>query len=569
MIIYPIYYKAYTDVFYDCNPELLNCNLRYIVLYGAVGRITIKRNSVHPENQEMRENKKGKMGMRKQKAKRNMMGIFLLVVMGITLLTPSTGMNEVKAATGVTISPQNFPDDVFRQWVGTNFDENADGILSDDERLEHTIIFVPEAGITSLKGIEFFPNLAKLYCAKNNLSTLDVSKNTNLTLLDCQETNLSSLDVSSNTALKVLYCSKNKISSLDVSSNTALTDLYCDENNLSTLNVSYNTDLTDLVCGNNNLSSLDVSKNSALEMLNCDNNNISSLDVSKNPALDGLDCSYNNISNLDVSHNPLLGHFVCSYNNLSSLDVSHNPAMHRLYCAYNNLTSLDVSNNTNLSDLNCEGNSLYRLDLSKNTKLMDLNCEGNSLCSLDLSKNTKLESFLQPKLDQYVRVPMYKNGDEYYIDLSGLLLDDGKRLSLLTESVTRYGATYDSTTNRINLSEKMNVDDTVWYGYETNGPSSMKNTKMQVSLKISEVRDITEPATEEPTTEEPAPEEPTAEGPIIEEPTTTEPATTQTDNGKEPTPQTGDTTPLYLVISLIFVSFVGGVTLYIRRKQKL
>ena len=220
---------------------------------------------------------------------------------------------------------------------------------------------------------------------------------------------------------------------------------------------------------------------------------------------------------------------------------------------------------------------------------MQLNCEGNSLCSLDLSKNTKLESFLQPKLQQYVRVPMYKNGDEYYIDLSGLLLDDGKRLSLLTESVTRYGATYDSTTNRINLTEKMNVDDTVWYGYETNGPSSMKNTKMQVSLKISEVRDITEPATEEPTTEEPvpeeptteepaseeptteepAPEEPTAEGPIIEEPTTTVPATTQADNGKEPAPQTGDTTPLYLVISLLFVSFVGGVALYIRRKQKL
>lgn len=442
--------------------------------------------------------------MRKRKAKRNMVGISMLAVMGITLLAPGVGMNEVKAAVDVpvTIDETTFPDSVFREWVKNNCDDNNDGILSVDERLQCTLISVENAGIASLEGIEYFHDLTFLDCGRNSLTSLNVSKNT---------------------ALTVLYCHENNLSTLDVSNNPALTTLYCSENNLSTLNVSYNTALTDLVCHNNNISSL------------------------------------------DVSHNPLLGHFVCSNNKLSSLDVSNNPAIHRLYCRYNNLTSLDVSKNTNLAQLQVEG---------------------NSLCSLDLSKNTKLIEFEDL---QNVWVPMYKNGDEYYIDLSGLLLDR-ERLSMTEYWMKENGATYDSTTGRINLSETKDVGYTVWYEYETNGPASLSNTKMDVGLRISEVRDITEPTTEEPTTEEPTTGEPTTEEPTTEEPsteeptteepttaapttetpTTTAPATTQNTPGSNvPSPKTGDTAPLILVVSLLLVSLAGGVTLYIRRKRKL
>ena len=488
--------------------------------------------------------------MRKRKAKRNMVGISMLAVMGITLLTPGVGMNEVKAAVyvPVTIDETTFPDSVFREWVKNNCDDNNDGILSVDERLQCTQISVENAGIASLEGIEYFHDLTLLNCGRNSLTSLNVSENT---------------------ALTALYCHENNLSTLDVSNNPALTDLYCSENNLSTLNVSYNTALTDLVCHNNNLSSLDVSHNPALEMLHCNNNNISSLDVSHNPALDALDCSYNNLSSLDVSHNPLLGHFVCSNNKLSSLDVSNNPAIHRLYCRYNNLTSLDVSKNTNLAQLQVEG---------------------NSLCSLDLSKNTKLIEFEDL---QNVWVPMYKNGDEYYIDLSGLLLDR-ERLSMTEYWMKENGATYDSTTGRINLSETKDVGYTVWYEYETNGPASLSNTKMDVGLRISDVRDITEPTTEEPTTEEPTTEEPsmeeptteepgteeptteaptteapTTEAPTTETPTTEAPATTQnTPSNNVPSPKTGDDAPVYPILLFMLVSAGAGLTLYIHKKRK-
>ena len=458
--------------------------------------------------------------MRKQKTKRSMMGISLLAVMGITLLAPGAGMNEVNAtstpsdagieavaatmpsdteieavaatmpsdteieeneasapsdlelmnAAPVEINSTAFPDDVFREWVKDNCDKNSDGYLSADEMLQCTDIAVIQKQITSLKGIELFPQLTKLQCSDNELSSLDVSKNT---------------------ALMHLICYKNELSSLDVSKNTALLTLECDANNISSLDVSKNTALTYLRCGNNQLSSLDVSNNAALTYLHCGN-------------------------------------------------------FFNLYTSYNKLSSLDVSDNTDLTSLYCQGNKIFQLDLSKNTKLAHL------------------------KHDQTVWIPMYKNGDEYYIDLSGLL-SDFKRVSIDEASGEADGAAYDSTSGRIKLSDAKDVGDTVAYLYETNGPASLGNTnpKMTVTLKISEVRDITEPTTEEPTTEEPTAEQPTTEEPATAESVVIVPPTTQPEKAKDAAPKTGDTTPLYPIIFLMLVSFAGGMILYIRRKHTL
>ena len=72
----------------------------------------------------------------------------------------------------------------------------------------------------------------------NQLTTLDVSKNTALTTLDCSKNQLTALDVSQNTALKWLSCSYNQLTTLDVSKNTALTRLDCRKNPLRALDVS-------------------------------------------------------------------------------------------------------------------------------------------------------------------------------------------------------------------------------------------------------------------------------------------------------------------------------------------
>lgn len=72
-----------------------------------------------------------------------------------------------------------------------------------------TQIIVSREAITSLQGIEFFSALTWLECGENQLTSLDVSKNTALTRLNCWYNQLISLDISKNTSLTSLSCSFN------------------------------------------------------------------------------------------------------------------------------------------------------------------------------------------------------------------------------------------------------------------------------------------------------------------------------------------------------------------------
>ena len=59
-------------------------------------------------------------------------------------------------------------------------------------------------------------------CDENQLTSLDLSKNTFLDRFWCKENQLTSLDVSKNTDLAYLDCSKNQLTSLDLSNNPKL-----------------------------------------------------------------------------------------------------------------------------------------------------------------------------------------------------------------------------------------------------------------------------------------------------------------------------------------------------------
>ena len=262
---------------------------------------------------------------------------------------------------GISIDEANFPDQKFREYVsGASIDKNQDRRLSDEELAEVTAIDVSNQAISSLKGVEFFTSLTTLKCGKNNLTMLDVSKNTAISYLYCDNNPLSSLDVTNNVALELLSCFNGQLTSLDVSKNAALKYLYCDDNSLK---------------------SLDVTKNAALSILSCDDCQLSSLDLSNNPALTALSCNKNLFT---------------------SLDVSKNTALTTLYCYINSLTALDVSNNTSLSELYCDNNQLTTLDLSKNTALTTFTCFNNMIS--------------ESEMDQLVNsLPTVSNGKAYMI----------------------------------------------------------------------------------------------------------------------------------------------------------
>ena len=116
----------------------------------------------------------------------------------------------------------------------------------------------------------------------------------NITLLGCWHNELTELNVSKNSALTRLGCDNNQLTKLDVSKNIALTGLGCDNNRLTVLDVSKNIVLTILNCSDNQLTELDVNKNSALTQLFCYENLLTSLDASNNIALTQLQC-WNNL----------------------------------------------------------------------------------------------------------------------------------------------------------------------------------------------------------------------------------------------------------------------------------
>lgn len=330
--------------------------------------------------------------------------------------------DDVQSSNGVILNATNFPDDTFRAYISNLTGVAEGGTISDEKLLSIKSIDVSVSNndywtnkIASLKGIEFFNCLTTLKCGNNEITSLDVTRNTALTHLDCHSNRLTSLDVTHNTALTYLDCGYNwsinsidvtknteleyfdchynGLSSLDVSKNTMLTHLNCCANRLTVLDVTNNTALTSLGCSSNKLTSLDVSKNIALsDSLGCQNNKLTSLDLSKNTAIKQLYCNRNNLTSLNVSKNTELNRLWCHDNQLTSLDVSMNTAIIELYCHKNQLTNLDVSKNTAITELYCFNNQLTGLDVSKNTAITQLGCSHNLLTSLDVSKNIALES---------------------------------------------------------------------------------------------------------------------------------------------------------------------------------
>ena len=301
----------------------------------------------------------------------------------------------------------DIPDANFKSYLLRNCDPNRDGRISVSEAAQIAGLYINSKDISSLESIEYCTLLTKLECNNNQLTTLDLSKNTGLWVLECSDNQLTTLDVSQHTQLMQLYCDNNRLTMLDVKS-APLYQLRCHNNQLTNLDISRKTELTNLWCHGNQLKSIDVSRNTALTDLNCSDNRLTSLDVSHNTALWFLSCSDNQLTTLDVSQHTQLTQLDCSNNQLITLNVDKTWEMEELDCSGNQLTTLDVSNCIGLDGLrklDCSDNQLTTLDVSRttelycrNNKLKSLNtsgieklyCSDNQLTTLDVSNNPAL-----------------------------------------------------------------------------------------------------------------------------------------------------------------------------------
>ena len=90
-------------------------------------------------------------------------------------------------------------------------DKNGDGQISEKEASVVTDVYVASDDIRNMDEIKYFTALTSLQCYSNQLTSLDVSKNTALRYLDCSYNQLTELDLSNNTYLLELYCTKNPL----------------------------------------------------------------------------------------------------------------------------------------------------------------------------------------------------------------------------------------------------------------------------------------------------------------------------------------------------------------------
>ena len=279
-----------------------------------------------------------------------------------TTLSVNAGVNEVSYQyncgsvnptfifeTSLPINEHNFPDANFRNYIKT-FKAGSRDVLTVEERSKVETIEVEGMNISSLEGIEAFPNLKELKCGNNSIQNLDLRQNPKLEKLICNKNQLTQLDLSKNSDIDYLYCSDNPLEQLDVSH----------------LKLEY------LYCSNNKLEQLDVKNSKWLRELDCSSNRLTELDV-------------------NVTHKPNLVRVECQDNQLTSLILGENKGLTKLNCAHNQLTQLNLNNMNSLKKLNCSNNQLTVLDVSSSPDLTELVLKNNHLTSLNLDHNPKLD----------------------------------------------------------------------------------------------------------------------------------------------------------------------------------
>ena len=129
-------------------------------------------------------------------------------------------------------------------YVKQDIDTNNDGQISTGEarNVKYIGLYDSQTGsafnIKDISEIQYFTSLRSLLCFDNQLTSLDLSKNTALVELYCAGNQITDLNISKCSALKCIDCYENQLSALDISDCTVLEELDFQGNPLQTLTIS-------------------------------------------------------------------------------------------------------------------------------------------------------------------------------------------------------------------------------------------------------------------------------------------------------------------------------------------
>ena len=154
------------------------------------------------------------------------------------------------------------PDTQFEQeLINLGLDDILDDYVTTSSIDTVTELYLNDNGsIAYLTGIEDFASLNWLECRNNNITSLDLSQNSNLTWLHCSNNDLTNINLGS-IDIEIIYCFQNNLINLNLSNNSELIEIYTDENNLENLNLKNgnSTNIFTIATGGNpNLTCIEV-----------------------------------------------------------------------------------------------------------------------------------------------------------------------------------------------------------------------------------------------------------------------------------------------------------------------
>lgn len=268
------------------------------------------------------------------------------------------------------INETYFPDENFRKYLIN------EGYKTGEDIVKVKSLYLRRKSIKSLKGIEYFTSLTSLDCRENQLTSIDLSKNTELRELLFYGNNIR--DEGMDALINSLPVVPTNDGVFEVVSVTYMGQYVCKCTKSQVAAAKAKGWIPCMEYGIEYEGSTDPDP-SAINETNFPDDNFRNylLNEGYKTEEDIKDVSY-----LDLS----------SKNIKSLKGIEYFTALHTLYCNQNQLTTLDVSNNSALSTLWCSDNQLTALDVSKNTALKELNCHDNQLSALDVSRNNNLET---------------------------------------------------------------------------------------------------------------------------------------------------------------------------------
>lgn len=168
----------------------------------------------------------------------------------------------------------NIPDPIFKQRViALGFDTNEDNQIQLSEAQKVTKLYLNDAGIVNLQGINSFTNLEELGVYNNKLAWMNVTSLTKLKYLYAQNNRIEKLELGNHPYLEHLYLQNNfLLTTLDVSKLQKLRDIRISNNKIRKLNTENLESLEYIEAENNLLEAMNVKKSKQLKLINLKNN---------------------------------------------------------------------------------------------------------------------------------------------------------------------------------------------------------------------------------------------------------------------------------------------------------